>query len=246
MNQAPAFHHLGLFPTEREEVYQSISALQPPKHTFFSRFPHLAHIALQLVKFVARRRPLQLGKQSSAGETSPRRAVFEELMNVPSHGTALVDVLGSNAKGICMSNRILRQAFATRLMLGFCIALAAWSNGLAIAKAGEMGSSAWGPVDRAAAKVFAQANTDQDGLLSKNEFRAAQPQLRSALERLVRRGALASIPPAALNAQTSGPMLPGQQKISKPEFTLFARSLALRIANPGRPIRAASFAPPAR
>ena len=49
----------------------------------------------------------------------------------------------------------------------------------------------------------------------------------------MRRGALAGIPAAALNAKASGPMLPGQQQISKPEFTLFARSMAVRMANPG-------------
>jgi hypothetical protein len=105
----------------------------------------------------------------------------------------------------------------------------------------NLASSAWTPVDNFAGKVFAQADSNHDGWLSKSEFRAAQPELRSAMQGLVRRGALAGIPAAALNAQTSGPMLPGQQQISKPEFTLYARSLAMRMANHGAPFRAAAL-----
>ena len=100
----------------------------------------------------------------------------------------------------------------------------------------EDGSLAWRPVDRLAERIFRSVDSSGDGLLTDVEAKQAVTALRRQLDGLVRRGALRGIPPTALNAQATGLKLPGQEKTSQPEFVLFARSQALRLANsnPGR------------
>lgn len=95
---------------------------------------------------------------------------------------------------------------------------------------------AWAAVDDAAARLFRQADADHSGFLTLSQFKLIEPQLNSAVEQLVRRGALWGVPPNALNAQSNGLMLPGAHEISRPEFVLEARSRAtrvLRVLGPG-------------
>jgi len=102
-------------------------------------------------------------------------------------------------------------------------------NGAVKAQSQTLVATAWAPVDRTAERIFRQADADDSGFLTPDQFKAVEPKLNKSIVELARRGALRGLPPNALNAQSYGVMLPGAKEISRPEFVLEARSRASRL-----------------